>query len=308
MTPTEEIAEYYSQLLILQYLGKTKAYATIKYSVLPVLMGDSQSQALKFSSVITSGTFKLSYNSVETASIAWNASAGTVEAALQAILVSPLTVDVSGSISDELLFEFSDYSDAVKLLEVSTNSLSGNPLSLIGSVGAQLPLEIQNGFNLIAPNIAVGDQLDVLGKYVGASRSGYGFNGPVTLDDSDFLILIQMAIIRNSAGSSLAAIQAYIHQFFTDEIFVFDYANMNMSYLIDSNLGSTDLIQLVVAEGFLPKPMAVGLSVIVAPVIDQFFAFRTYERPAWVNTTPFQTYDDYNTDWLWLSYQNSVPI
>jgi hypothetical protein len=306
MTDTQSIIEYYANLLIIQYLGKPKAFATIEAVVTPVLMGTSDSQFLKFSSSVSSGDFKLSYAGVLTASIAYNASAGTIESDLQAII--PFTVDVSGSIEDGLLFVFSDFTEAVEFIEVADNTLNGDPLSLVSPVGSQLPIAVQDGFNLVGLDLSIGTQLDIIGKYVGASRSGYGFNGPVTLNDTDYLTLIRMAIIRNNAGSSLAAIQAYIHRFFTDEIFVFDFANMNMSYLIDSDLGNTDLIQLVVAEDFLPRPMAVGLSVIVAPIIDKFFAFRTYGSAAWVNTTPFQTYGAYDTSWLWLSYQDSVPI
>jgi Protein of unknown function (DUF2612) len=171
----------------------------------------------------------------------------------------------------------------------------------------QLPTQVQNAFNLTGSTPAQGVQLDVLGKYAGVSRNGYGFNGTaITLSDADFVTLIQMAIIRNSAGSSLSTIQALLAQFFPCEVLVFDYQNMQMSYLISSSIGSQNLVQLFITEGLLPKPMAVSLGLpIYAPVITMFFGFRTYSLVAF-NSEPFNTYSSYQTNWPWLSYANAI--
>ena len=176
------------------------------------------------------------------------------------------------------------------------------------STDITLPLAVQNAFNLTGPSPAVGAQLDILGKYAGVTRTGYGFNGsPITLDDADFLTLIQMAIAKNNAGSSLSVIQALIHQFFPGEMLVFDYANMQMSYLVNSSIGSANLVQpFFVTEGLLPKPMTVQLAVVIyAPIINAFFGFRTYDLPA-TNSSPFNTYDSYNMGAPWLSYDNAI--
>ena len=142
-----------------------------------------------------------------------------------------------------------------------------------------LPLTLQNAFNLTGSNIAAGKQLDVLGKYAGVFRSGNGFTGPITLNDSDFLQLIQLAIVTNNEGSDLSTIQSLLNRFFPNEIFVFDYRNMRMSYLISSTIGSQNLVQLFVTEGLLPRPMGVQLSVTVyAPIINSFFGFITYDN------------------------------
>ncbi len=170
----------------------------------------------------------------------------------------------------------------------------------------QLPTQVMNGFNLTGASPAVGVQLDVLGKYAGVSRNGYGFNGPITLNDADFLTLIQMAIIRNFSGSSLFDIQALIAQFFPGSILVFDYQNMQMSYLISSTVGSQDLVQMFVVQKLLPKPMGVGLAnVIYAPIVTTFFGFRTYALAAH-NSSPFNTYGSYQTNRPWLSYANAI--
>jgi len=174
----------------------------------------------------------------------------------------------------------------------------------------QLPLQIQNAFD---PATAVGVQLNTLGKYIGVSRSGYRTDGPITLNDSNYRILLQMGIIRNSNGSSLADIQAFLFEFFPDgEILVFDYANMRLSYLIDSDLGNQDLIQMLITQDLLPRPMGVQLaSIVYKPDIKNFFGFRTYRAPGTYNR-PFNTYADYNLDWPFLKYSDSfnpaVPV
>lgn len=170
----------------------------------------------------------------------------------------------------------------------------------------QLPTQVQNGFNLTGDSVAVGKQLDILGKYAGVTRSGNGFIGPITLDDDDFLSLIQMGIIRNNSGSSLEDIESLLYQFFPGEIFIVDYQNMRISYLMDSDVGSQDLAQLFVTEGLLPKPMGVQLaSLIYGPVLDRFFGFRTYDF-ANPKAVGFNTYDDFDDTKLWLSYNNGV--
>lgn len=170
----------------------------------------------------------------------------------------------------------------------------------------QLPNQIQNAFNLIGSDTAIGVQLDTLGKYVGVTRSGNGFYGPITLDDENFLTLIRMGIVRNGSSSSLAAIQKLLHQFFAGEVFVFDYKNMNMSYLINSSIGNQDIVQLFITEKLLPKPMGVGISVILSPAIDMFFGFVTYDAEINPQGTPFNTYDFYSSDYIWVSYSDAV--
>lgn len=173
----------------------------------------------------------------------------------------------------------------------------------------QLPLQVQNAYNLTGSSPAIGPQLDVLGKYAGVTRTVNGFSGPITLSDSDFLSLILLAIVTNNAGSSLYDIQSLLQINFAGQIFVFDYANgdiMRMSYFISSSVGSQNLVEAFVAEGLLPHPMGVELGITVYfPVINTFFGFRTYDAPG-MNNSPFNTYDVYNNNSPWLSYSDGV--
>lgn len=308
---TRELIDYYANLLILQYVGKARAYATIQTLVNPVVMPQVSTQEITFVLAPTSGTFVLSYDGVSSAAINWNDSAGTIQTKLQAI-AGLESVTVSGAISDlSLIITFVDVPPPALILVLESNTLlnSGDSVGVtITETDETLPIAVQNSFNVTGTDYARGVQLDVIGKYAGVTRTGSGFTAPITLDDADFISLIQVAIIKNSAGSSLATIQELLHQFFPDQILVFDYQNMQMSYLVSTSVGSPELIQLFITEGLLPEPMGVGISLIIyAPVINMFFGFRTYSAPAF-NSTPFNDYADYQTDWPWLSYANAISV
>lgn len=204
---TDELSTYYANLLILQYINQPKAFATVKASVLPILMD-------------------------------------------------------------------------------------------------QLPLAVRDAFNLLGNTPAAGDQLDVIGKYVGASRNGYTLTGPITLSDSDFLKLIKMIIIKNNSGSSLATIQALLSQNFPGQIFVSDNQAMGLNYVLIDSLGTSDLLEVIVDGGYLPAPMGVQVSATIVPAHDNpFFGFRTYSAPD-PTVSPFNNYAFYQTNYPWLSYSD----
>ncbi len=307
---TYELTQYYANLLILQYLGSLRAYATVQQTVTPVIMPQVSVQTITFPAVPASGVFTLSYNGNSTANINWNDTFTTIQGKLQAV-TGLGSVTVLGSISAGLLtVTFTGVTPPALPLVLVTNTLltsgSASVVPVILETDETLPLAVQDAFNLSGSNPAVGVQLDIIGKYAGVSRNGTGLQGqPITLNDADFLTLILFAIITNNAGSSLQTIQELLNAFFPNEVLVFDYQNMRMSYLISSTIGSQNLIQLFVTEKLLPKPMAVALSVAVAPIITSFFGFRTYDL-APVNAKPFNTYDVYNMTWSWLTYADGV--
>lgn len=308
---TQEIINYYADLLILQYVGKPRAYQTIQTMATPIIMPQTTVEQIVFPSVPVSGTFKLVYDEEETTALNWNASAGTIQTALR-LLTGLGSVLVTGSIaSQRLLVTFVDVTPPALDLGITDNSLvdvdSAAIDPVVASIEQTLPLAVQDAFNLIGDNPAVGDQLDILGKYAGVSRIGIGFNGQIiTLTDADFLTLIQMAIVTNNSDASLETIQNLLAEFFPENILVFDYQNMRLSYLISTAIGSLDLVQLFITEGLLPKPLGVQLAItIYTPTITDFFGFRTYDLPA-VNAKPFNTYDLYNETWPWLSYDDGI--
>lgn len=203
MSTTDEISSYYANLLILQYLQKPKAYATVKAQALPVIMD-------------------------------------------------------------------------------------------------QLPIAVQNAFSVAD---SVGAQLDVIGKYVGASRTGATLSGPITLDDDDFRQLIKLVTIKNNAGSSLATIQSLLAANFPGQIRVSDNQTMQLQYTIIETLGTSDLLEILVTGGYLPRPMGVQVAVTIIPdFVNPLFGFRTYFAPD-PTVSPFNNYTFYQLTYPWLSYK-----
>lgn len=304
---TQELINYYAGLLILQYLQKPKAYASIQALATLAVMPQVTTETITFPEIPVSGSFVLSYDGNNTAAINWNDANATIQSKLQAV-TGLGSVTVVGEIASGLLtVTFTGITPPALLLVLGANSL----LDGLGDAVAPeiietditLPLAVQNSFNI--PK-AQGVQLDVIGKYVGVTRNGNTFTGPVVLDDSDFSILIQLAIFQNNAGSSLADIQRLIANFFPGQLLVFDYQTMRISYFL--SIGSKDLVQMILLQHVLPKPMGVQLgTTIYAPIIDAFFGFRTYELPG-VNNTPFNNYTTYSMVWPWLTYADAIIV
>lgn len=175
--------------------------------------------------------------------------------------------------------------------------------ALVGlAIVNQLPVDVQDAFGI---DTAVGVQLDTLAKYIGVSRKGFDFSGPITLNDDELRTLMKVAILQNSAGSSLADIQNLIQIFFPGTLFVFDYLGMRIGYAMDSDDFPTRLAELFIRMGRLPKPMGVQLSAtIIGPTLDNFFGFNRNGSEQ-LKIAPFSTNADGFVG-LWL--QNSDLI
>ncbi len=300
---TLDLVAYYVNLLIIQYSSKPRAMATIAAQITPALLPTVSTQTITFSDVPVSGTYVLSWDELSTASINWNDDAATIRTKLRAILGLEL-VTVAGSAALGFTVTFAGVAPVAELLVVESSSLdTGSPT--ITETDDVLLTQIQNAFNI---DDALGDQLDVLGDYVGVTRTAQTSSGPITLDDDDFRVLIRMAVLTNSAQSDLSSIQDFLFAFFNGQMRVFDYQNMRMNYMMTTDLGSIDLVEMFIAQGLLPRPMGVQLSIIFAPDINNFFGFVSYESPVALNISPFNTYEDYQTDRPWLLYENSIAI
>lgn len=167
----------------------------------------------------------------------------------------------------------------------------------------KLPLDVMDAFDI---DTAVGDQLDIIAKYVGISRRTYTFTEEVILDDADFRTLIKVKIIQNNSGTSFAEIQQLLWNLFSGAIKVFDYQTMNMSYIFDAAYGSVTLAEVFVQQNLLPKPMGVQVGALIYSAnINNIFGFRTYTI-AGAGIKGFNSYADYQTDWPWLNHDNVI--
>lgn len=302
---TFDTVNYYTTLLILQYIGKARAVANVRTVAAPIVMCQTSIQTITFPEIPDGGSFVLGYGDGEV-TINWDDSTSEIQDKLRGLASTTVyggdaftdpfddgiyggdaytdpfgfeinggtaygfdlgDITVTGSIaSGTLTVTFIGVTPPAQLLVLVSTSLTSGAdtvTPVINEIDESLPLAVQNGFNLFGDNIAVGAQLDVLGKYAGASRTGNGFDEQITLDDNDFLTLIKLSIIENNAGSSLATIQQLIFDAFAGQITVYDYANMFMAYYISEAVASDDLLQIFVTEGKLPKPMGVGIIIVI---------------------------------------------
>jgi hypothetical protein len=89
-------------------------------------------------------------------------------------------------------------------------------------------------------------------------------------------------------------------------MFVHDYTDMTMSYVMSSSVGSQNLAQAFVTEGLLPKPMGVALRPLVyLPAVNNLFSFRTYNN-AGFNVSGFNTYSSYSMTAPWVNYNDLI--
>jgi hypothetical protein len=247
-------------------------------------------QTITFASTPSSGVFQVTLAVTSTPSLALTATAN--------INYNDSLLDITNKINAILPSGYVTVTGAMPVLVLSFTNVNPNIITITGNTTTVA--------TTITTNLAYGNQLVILGKYAGVTKYGQGPGGPITLSDSDFYKLILLAIIKNNFGSSLAQIQTLLWNFFQGQILVFDYANMQMSYLINTGFFSENLLNCFISQGLLPKPMGVQLaSVIAAPNINSFFSFRTYLLPV-VNGSGFNTYTSYSLTSPWVSYSDAV--
>jgi len=305
MSPND-LVTYYQNLLILQYRGMPKAYAHIGALVSQAILPQTTVQVITFSATPTAGSFTLSWNGNTSASIAYNDSIGTIQTKVQAIS-GLASATVTGSLASGLTVTFTGVSVfPAPMMTIGTSTLTASGSAVTATfteTDVTLPLTVRDAFSI---DTAVGVQLDILGKYVGVTRNGYGFSSAISLNDTDFRSLIKIGIIRNISDSSLATINNLLNLYFPGQIYVFDGKNMNISYFISTSVGSLSLTQLFINEKLLPKPAGVQLAMSVySSSIGSFFGFRTYDHAQAISTS-FNTYDLYHMDRPWLIYDDGL--
>lgn len=194
--------------------------------------------------------------------------------------------------SNLLIKQFASKPKAIAHIQALAGSL------IIGQVFTA----VQNSYNLPT---AQGVQLDVLGKYLGVSRQGNTFSGPVVLSDAQYLIMLQLAAIRNHSDATLFELQQSIETYFAGVMRIYDYQDMSISYIIDPSLFASGLAEFALLQGLLPKPAAVLLrGTIVAPINTPFFGWVSYADPIPFTQSPKATYANYTSGHPWLSYYN----
>ena len=162
---------------------------------------------------------------------------------------------------------------------------NGNPMFDNGQLvidmpfGQLLPLAVAQAFSI---QTAVGQQLQFIGKLIGASNNGLNLSGQlVTLSDSDYRLLLQAVGARNFLRATSAAIDLFLQQFFPGILTVQDNRNMHITFNYLVSLGSKNWAELFITQGFLPRPLGVGYAILYTnPLTGPFFGFKTTIDPA----------------------------
>jgi uncharacterized protein DUF2612 len=265
--------------------------------------------------------------------------------------------------SQQLLDELIDY--YTNLLIIQYNSLpkasATIELFISEALANGITFDVQNAYNLIASTddnwdsggtwdsgedwdsgtegIAVGKQLDVIGKYVGVNRfytaidlenyfalitasevsmlpnsppafglstaatiGNFDYNGTLVcndivtsqnaLSDADFLTLIQFMILCNNMNYSAAAIDNALYQIFGTTLRAESTGNMTIVFFIMGVVST--LINTIIFKGLLPVPEGVGF-LIVENINGLMFGMVTARGTASAYAYGFSTCADYAT-------------
>ena len=164
----------------------------------------------------------------------------------------------------------------------------------------QIPMAMEDAFDL---ETAVGKQLDILGGRLGVTRNVYLRNGdPVTLNDDDFRTYVKLQAARMTLRSSLFDMQTLLINFFESSMRVIDNQDMTIDYFIFGE--SKTLIDVIVKQDMLPRPMGVELRIIFDGPYKDVYGFQKYK----IQTFPlvgFNNYQNYNAETTWLKYSNT---
>lgn len=238
--------------------------------------------------------------------------------------VATVQLQVTTSIPDALgayyasllIYQYQNQPSAVGTIQAFAGGLT-LPAASTQTADNLLPLVVQNAFNLSS---ATGAQLDTIGKYQGVTRSITTTTGStINLDDVDFRTLITLAIANKAAtqtfggvtvpSQSLAGIDDFLVNNFPGLINVSDPGKMELTYFISTQIGSSNLIFALINDNLLPKPLGVGIGLVIVNTSLTFFGFSTITGPtsfALNNlTSPFNTYEDGFVVGPWLDYQNA---
>lgn len=268
----------------LNVMNQLPAIIQDAYNLIPTV------QIITFSAAPPSGTFEISLavtstpsiSTTSTAAINWNDSNQTVTNKINAILPSGY-VTLGGSLASGILI-------------LSFTNVNPTVLSIVANSTGET--------TTIDTNLAYGAQLDVLAKYAGVKRNGNGPSGAVTLSDSDLYTLIQLGIITNNFGSSLADIDNLLFTFFQGNIRVFDNQQMQLAYTVNGAYFSNALLDCIISQGLFPKPMGVQLAGIILGT--EFFAFCDAQIPTNRTGYGFNDAQAYALNTPWLSATDTI--
>ena len=166
-----------------------------------------------------------------------------------------------------------------------------------------LILKIRDSFNM---DTAIGNALDVLGKYVGVTRWYYDDNGEqIRLTDEEYRMLIKLKAISNTSNASHYDIDEALHDFFGNRVRATSDGNMTMTIFIPSN--AEGVIKAAIQKRAMPTPLGVEANKIVVQDA-RFFGFINYQNQHAVYKTGFREYNEPDKEGETLNYDKVEEV
>jgi hypothetical protein len=156
---------------------------------------------------------------------------------------------------------------------------SGDDVVYDSDYGEIMPLAIPQAFVLAN---AEGQQLQFLGKIVGAQNFGLNLSGQfITLTDAQYRLLIYAVAARNQLRATNGNIDVFLNQYFSGILTVTDQLGMAMTFNYLPEFGTVPWAELFITQGYLPRPLGVQANIVYTyPVTGPFFALIGEDQAA----------------------------
>lgn len=252
---------------------------------------------------ITSSGATQSGNSIEVtagASVYWNVlGEGYTSKSGSMTVTEDTNIDVSLDVLPAYNQEYVDYLANLLIIQYHEKPKAS---ATIKALAQQLPvdliLRIRDTFNM---DTAVGEVLDILGKYLGVSRWYYDDEGTqIKLTDEEFRILIKFKAISNTSNASHYEIDQALYDFFGTRVRATSDGNMQMTIFIPSV--ASRVVVAAIKQRALPTPLGVEANRIVVQD-NRFFALVNYKNQYAVYKTGFRDYNEPDKEGETLNYE-----
>lgn len=135
---------------------------------------------------------------------------------------------------------------------------------------AELQSSIYNGDELMLKlkeildvDIAIGDQLDLVGKLVGIRREVFADDlAGYVLNDEQYRMLIKFKIILNNMSATFGNIDLAVWNAFKGKVIIFWSDKMSLSYVV--NKDDFFLVDIARKLDILPRPLGYGIDIVIA--------------------------------------------
>ena len=205
----------------------------------------------------------------------------------------------------------SDYAKYLANLLIIQYNNKPKATQTIESLGGMFPdkliLSVRDGFDL---ETATGSQLDILAKYIGASRGYTDSNSQkAVLTDEEFRVLLMLKTIVNNGNATLAGIENSLYNLFKTGIRVVENKDSggnqtrSLTYYIRSDWANVGLA--AVQQDILPHPMGISATYNLAAQV-KYFGFVEYGDLSHPYSTGFRDYNNPTKQGEMYSYDKVV--